>query len=298
VAARGANRVELSVVLSVRNGARTIGRQLEALTRQHWDGVWEVVVSDNGSTDGTRAIVESYRERFPNLRIVDSSARIGLPHSRNVGVAAAAGEAFAFCDDDDEVDDGWLAAMAEALARDEFVAGRLDHTRLNEPWAIDVRGNPQTDVLPDWSFGLYLPFAFGCTIGISRSLHELVGGFDEAMVPSGEDMDYCWRLQLAGAELRFVPAAVTHMRLRHELPGIYRQARNYGVGNVLVYKKHRPLGMPPAAHPLATGLAKWLGLPKRFAVAWSKVRLAHAVWHLGLRTGMLRGSIERRVLFL
>jgi GT2 family glycosyltransferase len=290
--------VELSVVLSCRNGARTIGRQLDALAGQRWEGAWEVVVSDNGSTDESLAIVERYRDRLPNLQIVDASDRTGNPHSRNVGAAAAAGPALAFCDDDDEVGEGWVAAMGEALRHDELVAGRLEHRRLNEPWAIEVRGHPQTDGLCEWGFIPYYPFAFGCTIGITRRLHDSVGGFDEDVVPSAEDMDYCWRLQIAGARIRFVPEAVTHYRLRHELARIYRQARNYGIGNTLVYKKHRRLGMAAAPHPLATGIRKWLGLGKMFALAWSRRRLAYAVWHLGLRTGMLQGSIRHRVLFL
>jgi glycosyltransferase involved in cell wall biosynthesis len=297
MAAGAVDRVELSVVVSVRNGASTIANQLDALAKQRWEGTWEVIVSDNGSTDGTSAVVERYRGRLPNLRIVDASSRTGPAHSRNVGAAAAAGEAIAYCDHDDEVGDGWLAAMGDALGRHELVAGRLDHDRLNEPWAIEVRGRPQTDRLPEWSFGRYFPFAFACTIGVTRRLHDSIGGFDEAMVPAAEDMDYCWRLQLAGAEIRFVPAALTHFRLRHELPAIYRQARGYGVGNVLVYKKHRPLGMPRARNPLATGLRKWVGLPKHFVLAWNRTRFGHAVWHLGLRTGMLQGSVQHRVLF-
>jgi glycosyltransferase involved in cell wall biosynthesis len=291
-------RVELTVILSCRNGARTIGRQLEALAGQSWGRPWEVVVSDNGSTDESLAIVERYRGRLPSLRIVDASQKVGLPHSRNVGAAAAEGRALAFCDVDDEVGGGWVAAMGEALRRDELVAGRLEHERLNEQWAIEVRGNPQVDGLPDWSFVPYWPFAFGCTIGITRRLHDSVGGFDEDMVPSGEDLDYCWRLQLSGERIRFVHGAVTHYQLRHRLREIYRQARNYGVGNALVYKKHRALGMPRPPHPFATGVVKWLGLVKLFAFAWSRKRLALAVWHLGLRTGMLEGSVRHRVLLL
>lgn len=291
--------MELTVVLSCRNGARTIGRQLDALAGQSWDGSWEVVVSDNGSTDESLAVVDGYRKRVPGLRVVDASQTVGLPHSRNVGAAAAMGVAIAFCDDDDEVAGGWVAAMGDALRHDELVAGKLEHERLNEPWAIGVRGNPQVDGLPEWSFvPSYLPYAFGCTIGVTRRLHDSIGGFDEEMVPSGEDMDYCWRLQLHGARIRFVEDAVTHYQLRHRLREIYRQGRNYGIGNTLVYKKHRALGMPRATHPVITGARKWLGLVKLLALAWNKERRALAAWHVGLRTGMLVGSVRHRVLLL
>jgi len=67
---------------------------------------WEVIVSNNGSTDETVAIVEQYQDKLPNLRIVDSSDQRGAAHARNVGALAAAGEALAFCDADDEVPAG------------------------------------------------------------------------------------------------------------------------------------------------------------------------------------------------
>jgi len=290
--------MELTVVLSCRNGAATIRGQLDALAGQAWDRPWEVVVSDNGSTDDSVAIVEEYRDRLPNLRIVDASAKIGLPHSRNAGAAAAQGRAIVFCDDDDEVAEGWLAAMGGALREDEVVAGRLEHDRLNDAWTTTVRGSPQTSGLCKWGFVSYFPYAFGCTIGITRRMHDSVGGFDENLVPSGEDLDYCWRLQLAGKRIHFVPAATTHYRLRHGLGEIYRQARNYGIGNVLVYEKHRQLAMRPASRPLATGLRKWAGLVKLFALARTRSRLGLAMWHLGLRVGMLQGSLNRRVLLL
>lgn len=289
---------KLSVVLPCRNGAATLPTQLEALARQSWDGSWELVVSDNGSTDGTVEVVERYRDRFPSLTIVDSSDHAGLAHALNVGVAAARGKSVTFVNDDDEVAGGWLRAMGDALERHELVAGSLEFDKLNEPWTIEVRGRPQIDGLVEWGFADYLPFAFGPTIGLRRRLHDAIGGFDEAMTPAAEDMDYCWRLQLAGSELRFVPSAVTHYRQRHSLRAVYSQARSYGVGNVLVYKKHRGRALSAVPHPWRRGLRAWAGLGKRFLLVSSKTRLGLAVWHLGLRTGMLRASIEHRIVFL
>jgi GT2 family glycosyltransferase len=290
--------VELSIILPSHNGERTIGTQLEALARQHWSGEWELVFVDNLSTDGTRALVESYRDRLPSLSVVSADERSGISYALNRGVDAARGTSILVCNDDDEVAPGWLAAMGDALRRDELVAGSLEHERLNQAWMIDVRGRPQSDGLPEWGVLPYLPFAFGATIGVRRRLHDEIGGFDEDVAPAAEDMDYCWRLQLAGAEIRFVPEAVTHYRMRDDLRGLWRQAYNYGVGNVIVYKKHRALGLAPARHPWRRGLRAWLGLGKRLLLAWSKPRFALFFWHLGLRVGMLRASFEHRVVLL
>ncbi len=289
---------ELSVVLPFRNGAATIGDQLEALARQESSRPWELILVDNGSTDESLEIVAEYGPRLPAHQVVEATDLPGAPHACNRGVAVSRGKAVAFCNDDDVVDDHWVEAMADALSRHEHVVGRLDHDRLNEPWVLEVRGRPQAGAPAEWGVRPYLPFGFGCTIGVSRRLHDAVGGFDEELIPAGEDMDYCWRLQLAGAELRFVPEAVTHYRLRHGLREIYRQGRNYGIGNVLVYKKHRQLGLASLPHPWLAGARAWLSLAKSLVVAWNKVRLGRFLWNLGWRTGMLEGSIRQRVLLL
>jgi len=69
--------VDLSVVIACKNEARYIGTMLDSLARQSWHGSWEVVVADNGSTDSTLAVVESYRGRLQALRVVDASAQPG-----------------------------------------------------------------------------------------------------------------------------------------------------------------------------------------------------------------------------
>ena len=289
--------MELSVVLPSRNGARTIGEQLDALADQRWSGEWELVVVDNGSTDDTRSIVEGYRGRLPSLQVVDADEKAGISYALNCGIAAARGTSIAFCNDDDVLAPGWLAAMGDALREHEAVAGSLEHYRLNKGWMIGVRGEPQSVRLPEWGFLPYLPFAFGATIGVRRELHDAIGGFDESLVAT-EDMDYSWRLQRAGAEIHFVPEAVTHYRMRPDIRGLWRQAFTYGVGNVAVYKKHRGLGLEQAPHPWRRGIRAWLGLGKRALLAWNKPRFALLVWHMGLRMGMLRGSVEQRVVLL
>jgi GT2 family glycosyltransferase len=288
----------ISVLLPCRNGEATIGRQLEALARQETKGAWELILSDNGSSDGTLAVVESYRERFDALRVVDSSDSPGISHACNVAAAQAEGAAFLLCNDDDEVAPGWLDAMARALGEHDLVACKLDHETLNEAWILDVRGRPQEDGLPRWSFGTHLPFAFACSLGIRRELHEQVGGFDERMKPAAEDVDYCWRAQYAGAEIRFVPDAVVHYRGRAALSGLYRQARNYGIGDVLLYKKHRPLGLPELPHRVRNGMRGWLGVGWRALDVSSKAGRGLLLWRLGRQVGLLEGSARNRVLLL
>jgi glycosyltransferase involved in cell wall biosynthesis len=233
--------MKVSVVIPCLNAAETIGVQLEALANQQWSQGWEVIISDNGSTDNTASIVEQYQTRIPNLHIVDASDCQGASHARNIGAKAAKGEALLFIDADDEVARGWLAAMGEALAKYDFVAGHDDYKKLNSPWIVKCYQFENGTGIIENTY--YLPFAGSGNLGIKRAIHEQIGGFDETLYQS-EDVDYCWRVQYTGTKLHYVPDAIAHIRLCDSLASIYSRSWMVGKGGILVYKKHRPLGMP------------------------------------------------------
>jgi GT2 family glycosyltransferase len=287
----------LTVILLTRNGARTIGRQLEALGNQSSSEPWELVVVDNGSSDRTLEIVEEYRSRLPSLRVVDASADRGAAHACNIGAREVRGRALAFCHDDDEVGAGWLEAMAAALREHDVVGARLEVDKLNEPWTIAFRGRPQTEGPVSWDLlSGYPPYLFGATLGVTRAAHERIGGFDETILPSSEDMDYCWRALAAGFELHFTPEAVIHYRYRSTWSGIFHQARGYGIGNVRLYKKHRRLGLPAVEKPGRLLLRRWFFLIKLLLLSRNRGAFARFVWTLGLRVGLLSESVRQRVL--
>ncbi len=287
--------MKLSVIIPCFNAANTIAVQLEALAQQHWCEPWEVIVSNNGSTDETLAIVEQYQEKLPNLRIVDSSDQPGAAHARNIGASAAAGVVLAFCDADDEVAPGWVAAMGEALSKYDFVACKREYNKLNEPWTLKYRTLTQLNGLQEYRYPPYLPHASGSTLGVRRSIHEAIGGFDETMLRL-QDTDYCWRIQLAGTQLHFVPDAVFHYRFRDTIGGLFHQGRLWGEYNVLLYKKYRPLGMPKLSWKAS--VRSWVRLLKLFPQCFSKEDRAKLVTVLARRIGRLQGCIKYRVLAL
>ena len=235
--------MKLSVILPCYNGAETIAVQLDALVQQQWSEDWEVIVVNNGSTDNSVEIVEEYRDRLPNLRIVDAyqppEPRLGVAHSYTIGFKAATGDAFLLCEADDEVGEGWLSALGNALQEHSFVAAAIKFSRLNPPWLVGdgCQQQPIEAGLSTISPPLYLPYASGCSLGLQRSVYEAIGNPDQICTASW-DTDYCWRANLAGIPLQFVPEATVHYRLRTKLRDCYNQGKNWGKAHVALYQKY------------------------------------------------------------
>ena len=160
--------MKLSVIIPCFNSAKFLGQQLKALAQQEWSEPWEVILADNGSTDDSIAIARQYQHKFSHLRIVDASAIPGAAYARNVGAKVAKGELLAFCDADDEVAPGWVAAMGEALEQYEFVAGRLEREKLNEPWLRKSRIAAQTNKLSTFPCAPNLKRANSCNFWFTK----------------------------------------------------------------------------------------------------------------------------------
>jgi glycosyltransferase involved in cell wall biosynthesis len=278
---------DLSVVIPVRDAATTIRGQLDALLAQEWDGAFEVVVADNGSTDATRAVVEEYAARDERVRLVDASDRPGVGHCRNAGIAAARADAIAMCDADDVVHAGWVRAMGGALPDHEFVTGPLDITTLNPDWVLDTRGRALADG-PGQFFGV-LEFAHSCNVGFRAELIERAGGFDERLV-AGEDIELSARFTRAGATLTFVADAVVSYRYRDTVRGLWRQARTYGQVRPELFRRVAATGVEVPGP--GGDLRSWAYLVRHLGLLGSRAGRAKWVWVAGGNVGRLEGTLH------
>jgi glycosyltransferase involved in cell wall biosynthesis len=287
--------IKVSVIIPCLNAAGTLARQLDALAQQQWDQPWEIILADNGSTDESLAIAERYKERLPQLRVVDASARRGQPYALNAGAQAARGEALAFCDADDEVGPGWLRAMGEALSEHDFVACRMDFKKLNPPWLEEITQDHEQQrdgFLKAW-FPPYLPHAGGGSLGVKKFLHDAVGGFDESL-PYNHDTDYCFKIQLKGTELRFVRDAVMHVRCRDTLSGLFHQARHWAEYTALLYKYYESYERA-RRRPWIAFIIQWKRLLLSIPQVHYRAGRAMWVWNLGWQLGRLTGALKHHV---
>ncbi len=286
----------VSVIVPCLNAVGTLGAQLEAIGRQTWQGDLEVLVADNGSTDGSLELAASYGDQLASLRVLHAADRKGPAHARNVAAAAATGDVLLFCDADDEVAEGWIDGLVRVLERHEAAASRHEIERLNGEQARRLHGDAaQQHGLPAYTNPPFLDHAGGCGFGIRRDVFEELGGFDESYVAL-EDTDLCWRLQLAGHRLVFAPEAIVHVRFPATLRGAFRQAARYGLYNVYIYTQYRPRGMPRL--PALPGLMRLGSLLLRSPQLLSRSRRGRWIWLAGWRLGRLQGCLRYRTFAL
>lgn len=284
--------MKLSVVIPCLNGEDTISTQLDALTNQHWTEPWEVIISDNGSNDDSIKIVKNYIGKISNLKVVDSSEFQDRAHACNVGVKASSGEAIVFCDVDDEIAPNWIAEMGEALSIHPLVACQHEFYKLNPQWTQKVWKPSLNGPTIKYNF---LPVASGCRIGFQRSVFDTVWGFT---VPGLriEDFDFCWKAQLNGYKLEFVPRAVVHYRFRQTILSIFMQAYLDGISAVLLFKRFSPLGMTWKSKKQA--YLDWINLIKISLKVRDKGGFYRFLKKFGKLLGNLRGSFKYKILAL
>lgn len=281
--------MKLSIVIPTYNSEDTIPELFESLEAQECDYPWEVIIIDNGSSDNTVEVCHNYRKRFENFQLHSADQIKGCAYARNRGVEYSSGDYILFCDSDDVVGENWLSVMSEAFLKHDFIACRWEVERLNNESLVRSRGEGQTKGLMDFTIAEYLPFASGGTIGIKKSIHKVIGGFEESFKYL-QDVDYCWRVQLEGMELHLVPDVVMHMRYRDNMWETFLQSVNWASYNIKLYKKFSDQGMPK--YTFKQSLVTLYRFLKKFPQLFSGTYRERYIWKIGMIIGSIQGSIK------
>ncbi|MBI3667176.1 MAG: glycosyltransferase family 2 protein [Acidobacteria bacterium] len=219
--------MDASVVIPTHNKKRELERCLEAVLAQQFSGVFEVLVCDDGSDDGTAEMLREWWKTEPRLQYLAQTRR-GPAAVRNLGIRHARGPLIAMTDDDTIPDARWLDCLCAAAQRPGVVGveGRVTPGRSFGP----CETAPSNE-----AGGVYLT----CNALYRRDVLARVGGFDERFpFAAFEDCDLAARIRQHGAIAWSPEAVVTHpprrstwrstlQRLRH-WPWIMVTARRYG----------------------------------------------------------------------
>src|SRR5947209_14718905 len=214
----------VSVVLVNLNGAEHLPDCLDSLRAQDYPAErLEVIVVDNGSTDGS---LDMLAERYPWARVLPMGHNTGFAPAVNEGVRAATGECIALLNNDMRADPSWVTALVggydpahdvvcvagQILSWDgeeiDFVEGTVNFYGMGNQVAFGRR-REEVEVRE----GAYLLFACGGSMLVGRDVWFDVGGFDDGFFAYFEDIDFGWRLNLLGYRVRLAAGAKSYHRL-------------------------------------------------------------------------------------
>ena len=209
---------DISIIIPTLNRCELLRDAIASAREQDFPAdQYEIIVVDNGSTDGTRELIERLnQDGCKPIRYV-YEPRPGLHWARHAGARAAQGEILAYTDDDGAPTPGWVAALAQAFAETGCAAaGGPVHVRwLSEPpwWATQLYGFAYLDYGPErleltWPHTIYGP-----SFAVRKSVLFNVGGFNpdtsflDRLVGDGET-GLCRKIYAVGGKIIYEPGAL------------------------------------------------------------------------------------------
>ncbi|MDQ1431565.1 MAG: N-acetylglucosaminyl-diphospho-decaprenol L-rhamnosyltransferase [Actinomycetota bacterium] len=207
---------------------------VESLLADTSAGAPEVVVVDNGSRDGSIAVL---REARPAVRVIEPGRNLGYAAAANRGTAVTTAPVIVVCNPDLEVLPGTAAAMWARFAAEPDLAavgpalrnpdGSRYPSARTHPAVLDAIGHAvvgrvrprnrftrkyrQLDV--DWTRSRDVDWLSGAMLFLRRAAVDSVGGWDEHYFMYMEDVDLCWRLRRLGWRIAYEPAGeATHVQ--------------------------------------------------------------------------------------
>jgi glycosyltransferase involved in cell wall biosynthesis len=194
--------MRISCVIPVFNCERYLSEALDSVLAQDYP-LSEIIVVDDGSTDGTPAILQA---RADAIRVI-TQQNLGVSAARNAGIRAASGDAIAFLDSDDIWPAGRLKALVDAAERDaaaDVTAGLVQ--------MLDRR--PAKPALKEDLGTKHRVHCVGSLL-IRRSVFDRIGAFDE-MLRVVEDTEFIMRARYGGIAFRMIDTVSLIYRLHED----------------------------------------------------------------------------------
>lgn len=245
--------VKISVVIPTHNLKREAIKCAGSVLESSYQNK-DVIVVDNGSTDGTSEVM---RQKFPHIKLVRSEKNLGVCGGRNLGFKSVSSDSqyVLFLDHDIFLEKDAIGKLLEVAVADPkvgIVTGKIYYS--DDPtiiWAAGTsinlisgkvsfnggKDNGQFDEVKEVQVAPSIIFA-------KRELLDKIGGFDESLFATYEDTDFCFRARKAGYKVIYTPYARAHHSIPLDhwesmerlLSSTYYVARN----RVIFMRKHSP----------------------------------------------------------
>jgi len=227
--------MKISLIIPAYNEEKYIGDCLSSIEK-YGEGIFEVIVVNNASTDDTAKVVE----RFSKVKLINENKK-GLPFARNRGLSEAKGEIVAFVDADTRIKKGWVENIIKKFEEDESlisVSGPYFH------YDISLLGQFLTLVyLLVLLWPGYLIMGYMVTLGNFATRKEYldrIGGFNNDILFHGDDTYIAKRLHEFGKVKYFLSLRLPSSGRRLKGEGYLTTTYNYGINFLWVTFKNKP----------------------------------------------------------
>lgn len=222
----------ISIITPAYNRAALLPRMINSVRNQTFEA-WELIIVDDGSTDHTRDVVNSFEDSRIKYFYTSNS---GAADSRNTGAGNATGEFLIFLDSDDEVDPRWLQLLYEEAADGQTHLVSCGWERLDENNNLVKKGLPKC--LGPMFNNITASFLSG-TLLMSKEIFQLTGGYDSDL-ESAQHTDLMLRILAVknkNLQVRTVPEYLLKI---HDHQGVKIRKNHNAVlnGTVKILEKH------------------------------------------------------------
>ena len=232
------SEIKISLITPTFNRKNELEHLIHSLTCQTIDHMFfELIISDDGSTDGTEKFIRQWQERVDFKIVFLTQKNQGPGAARNHGLLNAKGELFLFIDSDCEAESDWIATIWNSYKSEGFDAcggpdgAKDDFSPLQKAIDFSMTSFFTTGGMRGHSEKMLAKF-FPRThnMGITAKLYQKVGGF--GALRHGQDIELSHRIHSSGAVVKFIPDAIVFHRRRMSLKKFFRQVFNWGVARV------------------------------------------------------------------
>ncbi len=238
--------IDLSIIIVNYNNRKVLKDCLASIYSSTRKASFEIIVSDNGSTDGSGQMV---RTEFPQAKLIENGENLGFIKASNLGLKIYRGRYAMLLNNDTVVKSGAFDRMINFMDKTPE-AGACAPKLLNTDGTIQHQGGLFIKKFWNASSPIVIDFAIGACLLVRRDVIDRIGFLDEKLFFYNDDLDWCLRIRRAGFKIYFIPDAevihyggysskrVFNRRLFVEgfQGGIYFCRKHYGVIPWIVYR--------------------------------------------------------------
>lgn len=248
----------ISVVIANYNGKDYLRTCLNSLLKSSMTD-YEVLVIDNNSTDSSVEIIQEFAKKDSRIKVLKNRINRGVPFSRNKAIKKALGSILVFLDNDTRVDKDWLKGITKTFLNDETI-GALQ-CKIFDFHRTDVIQEVGMKLYPYTGFGTPLGrgqkdhgqfdkpkeiIALGAASAVRKEVARKINGFDLELIHTTDDLDFSWRIWIAGYRVVLAPNSKIYHYTKIHNPNykfyyhlsknsIRMIIKNYEIYNVIKY---------------------------------------------------------------